>query len=119
MTDLTIDKRLLAEYDTNSQRQVRIDACLWCISNQRHALYPSETIVSDRLQEIRDLVSDIISVGDESRARLIAAAPDLLDELKSILSALESKGIAPQRQASIRQVIAKATVCAPAPRGAS
>ena len=46
MTDLTIDKRLLAEYDTNSQRQVRIDACLWCISNQRHALYPSETIVN-------------------------------------------------------------------------
>ena len=71
---------------------------------------PPRLVVNDRLQEVRDLVSDIISVGDESRARLIAAAPDLLDELKSILSALESKGIAPQRQASIRQVIAKATL---------
>ena len=44
-----------------------------------------------------------------SAARLIAAAPDMLDELKSILSVLERDGIAPKRQASIREVLAKAT----------
>ena len=45
----------------------------------------------------------------KANARLIAAAPDMLDELKSILAVLEGKGIAPKRQETIRQVIAKAT----------
>ena len=44
-----------------------------------------------------------------ANARIIAAAPDMLDELKSILSVMEGKGIAPKRQETIRQVIDKAT----------
>ena len=53
----------------------------------------------------------MIDGDDETRranARLIVAAPDMLDELKSILAVLEGKGIAPKRQETIRVIIAKA-----------
>ena len=45
----------------------------------------------------------------KDNARLIAAAPDMLDELKSILKVLEARKIGLHRQETIRQVIAKAT----------
>ena len=58
-------------------------------------------------------IADMIDGDDETRranARLIAAAPDMLDELKSILEVLENQGLAPKRQETIRQVIEKATL---------
>ena len=55
-------------------------------------------------------IADMIDGDDETRranARLIAAAPDMLDELKSILEVLETRKIGLHRQETIRQVIAK------------
>ena len=60
-----------------------------------------------------DVVADVYDLegdGGESAARLIAAAPDLLDELRSILEVLEARKIGLHRQETIRQVIAKATL---------
>ena len=59
-----------------------------------------------------DVVCDVYDLegdGGESVARLIAGAPDMLDELRSILEVLEASGIGP-RQETIRQVLAKATL---------
>ena len=47
---------------------------------------------------------------EQANARLIAAAPDMLAELKSILSVLEARKIGLHRQETIRQVIAKVTL---------
>ena len=58
-----------------------------------------------------DVVADVYDLfgdGGESAARLIAAAPDLLAELRSILEFLEAREIGLHRQETIRQVIAKA-----------
>ena len=46
----------------------------------------------------------------KANARLIAAAPDMLDELKSILEVLEARKIGLHRQETIRVIIAKATL---------
>ena len=53
----------------------------------------------------QDIVAEVY--GDKSRARLVAAAPEMLAELKSILEALARLGLAPKRQDRIRQIIAK------------
>ena len=65
------------------------------------------------VEDGQDVVADVYDLdGDdgESAALLIAAAPDLLDELKSILEVLEARKIGLHRQETIRQVIAKATL---------
>ena len=59
---------------------------------------------SGQVAEVYDLEGD----GGESAARLIAAAPEMRDELKSILEVLEARGIG-LRQENHPQVIAKAT----------
>lgn len=45
----------------------------------------------------------------EANARLIAAAPDMLEELRDALAALEANFVEPKLQETIRQTIAKAT----------
>ena len=64
------------------------------------------------VEDSQGVVADVYDLDFDagvSAARLIAAAPDMLDELKSILEVLEARKIGLHRQETIRQVIAKAT----------
>ena len=65
------------------------------------------------VEEGQNVVADVYDLegdGGESIALLIAAAPDMLAELRSILEVLETRGIGLHRQETIRAVIAKATL---------
>lgn len=60
---------------------------------------------------VAEVQTDIAELPGEANANLIAAAPDLLEELKEVLTWATVEGIALRQQEidSIRAVIAKAT----------
>ena len=68
---------------------------------------PEYNVCTNDGQDIVAEVYDLDGDGGEYAAKLIAAAPEMLAELKSILDVLETRKIGLHRQKTIRQVIAK------------